>query len=592
MKKISIFLVSCLLALSVGAQNNMPTLTVQVNGNRNKEILVDSRSYTVTINTDINSSTAPAVPITIYDLQPGQHTLQVVRSNNYGNNNYNNNATTTNDAISFNLRSGYDLLLTVNRDGSVQQTETRNKKKNWNGNTQYKTPMSDASFNILLTSVQNEWRTGPRRQIVINAFSNTGNYFTTDQARQLIQLINSQSSRLQLAKSVYKNITDPANFGQVYNLFNSQNDRNELAAYVAKNSSNNNNNNNNNNVFNKTPMSDATFMTYYNDVKNKWQAGAKYSAAANVFTNTNNYFTTYQARQLILLIPDESNRLSLAKLSYRGITDPGKFSQIYDIFNSQSNRDNLTAYVSGQYQNGIPPVYNSNSIPPVYNTRVPMSDASFNAVYRDVQIRLGLGAKMSELTNIFATSTNYFTTSQARQLILLVSDENNRLTLAKSAYRNLTDPANYAQLNDLFGSQSSRNELALYVQTYNANNPGYNGTYNQPYNNNNFNNTYKTAMSAASFNSLYDDISGQFGLGVKMSSLTDVFANTSNYFTTAQAKQLIQLVSDENNRLQLAKSSYDNIVDQSNFSQLYDVLSSQASRNDLAAYVNSYSYNR
>jgi hypothetical protein len=51
-------------------------------------------------------------------------------------------------------------------------------------------------------------------------------------------------------------------------------------------------------------------------------------------------------------------------------------------------------------------------------------------------------------------------------------------------------------------------------------------------------------------------------------------------------------VSDEDNRLQLAKSSYDNIVDPENFSRLYDVFASQSKRNELAEYVRAYSYNR
>ena len=48
----------------------------------------------------------------------------------------------------------------------------------------------------------------------------------------------------------------------------------------------------------------------------------------------------------------------------------------------------------------------------------------------------------------------------------------------------------------------------------------------------------------------------------------------------------------EYNRLALAKSSYDNIVDKENFSQLHDMFDSQASVNELNSYVNSYSYNR
>ena len=57
--------------------------------------------------------------------------------------------------------------------------------------------------------------------------------------------------------------------------------------------------------------------------------------------------------------------------------------------------------------------------------------------------------------------------------------------------------------------------------------------------------------------------------------------------STAQAKQLINYVSDEANRLQLAKSSYRNITDPANFNQLYDLFSNQSSKDELTAYVNS-----
>ena len=99
-------------------------------------------------------------------------------------------------------------------------------------------------------------------------------------------------------------------------------------------------------------------------------------------------------------------------------------------------------------------------------------------------------------------------------------------------------------------------------------------------------------MSATNFNTLYSNVKNTWGFGAKMSRLTEIFNNESNYFTVAQAKQLIELVSSETNRLELAKSSYSNITDTQNFNLMYDVLTSQTSRNELASYVNTYSYNR
>ncbi|MES1221262.1 MAG: DUF4476 domain-containing protein, partial [Bacteroidota bacterium] len=120
-------------------------------------------------------------------------------------------------------------------------------------------------------------------------------------------------------------------------------------------------------------------------------------------------------------------------------------------------------------------------------------------------------------------------------------------------------------------------------------NHGNNGNYDH---NGNSNFPIRRPMTDANFNNLYSSISNQFGLGVKMSSLTNEFNNADNYFTTAQTRQLIQLVSDENNRLQLAKSSYDNIVDPENFNRLYDLFTSQSKINELTDFVRSYSYNR
>jgi uncharacterized integral membrane protein len=286
----------------------------------------------------------------------------------------------------------------------------------------------------------------------------------------------------------------------------------------------------------------------------------------NAFTNTNNYFTVSQARQLIQLAPDEANRLYLAKVSYRSIIDRDNFSQMSGLLNTQASRNELSTFINTY--DGSNPVY----------TRVAMKDADYNVLYRDVQNRFGIGAKMSALTNVFANETYYFTVAQTKRLIELVSSESNRLELAKAAYNNIVDPVNFDQLYDILTGPSSRNELEEYVRGY-QNTPA-NPVYT------------KTAMSATNFNALYNDVRNTLGIGAKMGALTEIFENETYYFTVAQAKQLIQLVSAESNRLQLAKSAYGNVTDPENFTLMYDLLTSQASKNDLARYVNTYSYNR
>lgn len=434
------------------------------------------------------------------------------------------------------------MLIQLNANGSLELIETKRA-----GNADNETPKSDADFNILLNTVKAQRSINGRRSLIANAFSNTGNYFTSLQAVRLIQLVNSENFRLQLAKSSYHTIVDRNNFNQVYDLLNSQASENELVAFV-------NNYNEDSNL--RTPMQDADFTTLYQSIQQEWSVATQMNSLVNTFNNTVNNFNTYQAAQLIQIVSAESNRLKLAKLSYRSITDPSNFKQVYDLLNSQSSRDELTAFV------------NNNTTDT--NPKTAMPDENFKVLFQSIQQEWPVSAQMNSLTTAFTTPANYFNTYQASQLIQIVNGENNRLQLAKLAYRVITDPYNFNQVYALFNTQASKDELAAYI---NNNNTGINP---------------KVPMTDDSFNRLYKSVQLQFFPGEKMNSLTNIFNNTGNFFTSAQAKQLIQLVSLEGNRLQLAKLSYRTITDRNNFSGVYDLLDSQASRNELDLYVKAY----
>jgi hypothetical protein len=481
-----------------------------------------------------------------------------------------------------NIQQVYDLLRTQSSKNEladyIAYYNTQNVvNTNTVNNNQNRTPLSDASFNALLQDVQNQWQAGAKMKAINNAFTDINNYFTASQVRQLIQLIDSESNRLQLAKAAYRGITDPNNINQIYDLFNTQASRNELAAYINTYNANAAANNTvvNNPYGSRTPMSDASFNALIRDVQNQWQAGAKMTTINNAFTNTNNYFTTYQVRQLIQLIDEESNRLQLAKAAYRGITDPNNMSQIYDLFSTQASRDELAAYIASYNRNNQS---SNNNVVANSQNKTPMSDASFRALYDDIQRQWIPGSKLNALTNAFANPNNYFTSSQAKQLIQLTSDETNRLQLAKASYRNITDPVNFSQLYDLFSIRANRESLEAYVANFSSNNAnqisGNTGT--------------KTPMSNADFNAIYRNIQNQWIPGAKMTALRNTFMNPDYYLTTAQAKQLIQLERDEVDRLELAKLSYRNITDRENFPQLYDILNSRASRDELARYVRDF----
>lgn len=59
---------------------------------------------------------------------------------------------------------------------------------------------------------------------------------------------------------------------------------------------------------------------------------------------------------------------------------------------------------------------------------------------------------------------NNFTTIQVKEMMLLFTFENNRLELAKYAYRKTADKNNYYQLNDALTFSSSKDELARFIR--------------------------------------------------------------------------------------------------------------------------------
>lgn len=528
MKQFSAIVICLFTALTAFAQRYSNEVTITVNGSKNLQIAVDGKNY------DLNNSTAKGdkTTVSINNLDVGQHSFQVTRTDQQSN---------ITDRIStvFNLRAGYDMLVRVNKNGSLGLIETKRTAVNDN-----MPPMSTAEFNNLLTQVRNQRSAAGRKNVISDALSNSQHYFTSSQVSQLLQLVNAESSRLQLAKLSYRSITDRNNFYQVFDQLNSPESRNELEDYI---------NDYNLEVNPAGAMTDENFNTLYQTILQQRPVSTQMNALTNAFNNTTNYFTTYQASRLIQLVTAEYNRLQLAKLSYRSITDRSNFYQVNELLYGQASKNELEAYVKN---------YNSGS-----SQGVAMPDANFNALYQTIQQQRSVNTQMNMLTNAFNNTANYFTTFQAGRLIQLVSAESNRLQLAKLSYRSIIDRVNFFQLKDLLYSQAGKNDLEAYVNNYNGGG------------------TVGVAMPDANFNALYQTIQQQRPVSTQMNSLINAFNNTENYFTAFQASRLIQLVSAESNRLQLAKLSYRSITDRSNFNLVKDLLYSQAGKNELDAYI-------
>ena len=60
----------------------------------------------------------------------------------------------------------------------------------------------------------------------------------------------------------------------------------------------------------------------------------------------NNYLSSEQVRELMSFFTFETNKLEIAKYSYKKVCDPGNFFKVYDVFDFESSVTELKDYIS------------------------------------------------------------------------------------------------------------------------------------------------------------------------------------------------------------------------------------------------------
>lgn len=93
-----------------------------------------------------------------------------------------------------------------------------------------------------------------------------------------------------------------------------------------------------------------------------------------------------------------------------------------------------------------------------------MSDQEFNQAKESLQREWQENNRVATAKQIF--NRNYFLSRQVKELLQLFTFENNKLDLAKYAYRNTTDKNVYYIVNDVFSLNKSREDLADYIRDF------------------------------------------------------------------------------------------------------------------------------
>jgi hypothetical protein len=213
-------------------------LSITVAVQKDAVVYVDGRTY----QPDDNS-------IVIDNIRSGNHSIKVYRKmNNRNNNGRNNNRNNQREELLYSstvyVRPAYHVDIVVNRFGKALVDEkainTRDddwgRDDNWgrdrdrDNNNSYNRAMSDYDFNALHQKIKGAWFGSSKMTLAKDAFSR--NYFSTSQVKQILQLFNPESDKLELAKLAYRNTVDQRSFFQLYDVFSFQSSKDELDRYI------------------------------------------------------------------------------------------------------------------------------------------------------------------------------------------------------------------------------------------------------------------------------------------------------------------------------------------------------------------------
>jgi len=225
----------------------------------------------------------------------------------------------------------------------------------------------------------------------------------------------------------------------------------------------------------------------------------------------------------------------------------------------------------------------------------PISTSYFNTEYSNISSMSNATSKINYATNF--ANNNCLYSNQIKQITMVFSNDQDKLTFAKAAYKNCWDKDNFYDVYDAFAYFSNVFRLHDYVisqRGQNNNNNNYTTVVTTTYDFPNY--TYPDYTSyfgitgcnmpidEASFNNNYQGFKmSKVAESSKSISIRDFINNTC--LSTAQIMKLVSILPTESYRLDVLKQAYLRAYDRGNFSYAEQLLTNQTYRLDFEAYL-------
>lgn len=246
MKSMFTLLLATLLT-SAAFANDEGRLSITVATGSDVQVVIDNRSY----RTEDKA-------LTLHQIRPGNYTIRVYRSRRDVRDTRDRRPARANDRIlgggnrndllysaTVYVHANHHLDIMINRFGKALVDErplydaydpNRDEDdKDWDRgqNSGYRNAISAAEFDRFVQNVRGQWLTNSKLTTAREGIRR--DYFTTDQVRTLLQLFNSDTDKLELARLAYARTVDARNYDQLYSVFAYQSSREQLERYIREN---------------------------------------------------------------------------------------------------------------------------------------------------------------------------------------------------------------------------------------------------------------------------------------------------------------------------------------------------------------------
>lgn len=186
----------------------------------------------------------------------------------------------------------------------------------------------------------------------------------------------------------------------------------------------------------------------------------------------NNCLLSQQVKAIAEIFVNDFDRLEFCRTAYPNTFDKANFYEVYDCFAYFSNVFRLHDYVNGFRNNVIvqPPIIREPIVidPPIIDPILEdppcfVDNEDFLQIKQSIEKQRFNNTKITIAKQIIRTK-QCFSCNQIKQIVSLFDFETSKLTMAKFCYDFCTDPDNYYLINDVFDYESSRTDLAEFLE--------------------------------------------------------------------------------------------------------------------------------